>query len=57
MRYAVAKGIVLLLGLVVLSSCSKETSPEIKWASSLEVAFQTASEKSQPIIAEFWSDG
>jgi thioredoxin-related protein len=47
---------VLFLGLVVLSSCVKQAPPEIKWASSLEDAFKTASEKDQPIIAEFWSD-
>ena len=57
MRHAVQGVIVLLLGLVVLSSCSKKTSTEIEWVSSLEDAYQLAVEKDQPIIAEFWSDG
>jgi len=57
MRHAVQMGIVMFLGFVVLSSCAEQAPPEIKWASSLEDAFQLASEKNQPIIAEFWSDG
>jgi tetratricopeptide (TPR) repeat protein len=57
MKYAVKRGMLLLLGLVILSSCSeKETATEIQWASSLQEAFQLAEEKSQPIIAEFWMD-
>jgi len=57
MRYAVRCGIAFFLGLVIFSSCAQQAPTEIKWASSLEDAFQLASEKNQPIIAEFWSDG
>ena len=57
MRQAVLRGMVLLLGLVLLSSCAKEAPQEIEWASSLDDAFGLAAEKSQPIVAEFWSDG
>lgn len=56
MRHAVQMGIVMFLGFVVLSSCAEQAPPDIQWASSLEDAFQLASEKNQPIIAEFWSD-
>ena len=56
MRYVVRGGIVFFLGLVVLSSCAEQAPPEIKWAFSLEDALKIASEKDQPIIAEFWSD-
>jgi hypothetical protein len=48
----------LLLGLAVLVSCAQQApAPEIVWAASLEDAFQSAIEKDQPILAEFWSDG
>lgn len=58
MRCAVYGGVVFLLGLVMLASCAQEgPMPEIKWAASLEDAFQLAIEKNQPILAEFWSDG
>jgi thioredoxin-related protein len=56
MKQVVCRGIVLLLGLVILNSCAQKTPNEIKWASSLEDAFKIASEKDQPIIAEFWSE-
>lgn len=57
MRYTIFGIMVLFLGLVVLSSCAQKATSEIEWASSLEEAFQLASENDQPIIAEFWSDG
>lgn len=57
MRQAVLTGMVLLLGLVLLSSCAKEAPQEIEWASSLDDAFGLAAERNQPIVAEFWSDG
>ncbi|NIN01280.1 MAG: hypothetical protein GTO24_25270 [candidate division Zixibacteria bacterium] len=57
MRQAVLRGMVLLLGLVLLSSCAKETPQEIEWASSLDDAFGLAAERNQPIVAELWSDG
>lgn len=56
MRHAVQRGIILLLGFVILSSCSKKTSTGIEWVSTLEDAYQLATEKNQPIIVEFWSD-
>lgn len=56
MRHAVQMGIVMFLGLVVLSSCAEQAPPDIQWAFSLEDAFKIAAEKDQPIIAEFWSD-
>ena len=56
MRYTVFEIMVLFLGLVVLSSCTQKATSEIEWASSLEEAFQLASENDQPIIAEFWSE-
>jgi hypothetical protein len=57
MRHLLASAIVVF-GLVLLSSCGEQApTTEINWASSLEDAFQLASEKDQSIIAEFWSDG
>lgn len=57
MRYILCGGIVLFLGLMILSSCAKQAPDEISWASSLEDAFQFALERDQPLVAEFWSDG
>ncbi len=56
MRYIVCGGVVLFLGFMILSSCAKQAPDEISWASSLENAFQIASEKDQPVIVEFWSE-
>jgi thioredoxin-related protein len=57
MKYPVQRGMLLLLGLVILSSCSKkEIATEIQWAPSLQEAFQLAEEKNQPIVVDFWMD-
>ena len=57
MRSLLASAIIVL-GLVLLSSCGQQApTTQIDWASSLEDAFGLASQKDQPIIAEFWSDG
>ncbi len=48
---------VVLLGLLILSSCGEKAPTEINWASSLEEALQLAPEKNQFIVAEFWRDG
>lgn len=48
---------VVLLGLLILSSCGEKAPTEINWASSLEEASQLAPEKNQFIVAEFWRDG
>ena len=57
MRHAIGLGLVLLLGMAILVSCSKKAPNKIEWAVSLEDALKIASEKDKPIIAEFWSDG
>jgi len=57
MRHAIGVGLVLLLGMAILVSCSKKAPNKIEWAVSLEDALKIASEKDKPIIAEFWSDG
>ncbi len=57
MKYVVWGTVALFLGILTLWSCAKEKAPhQISWASSLEDAFQTASEKAQPVLAEFWSE-
>jgi ABC-type Na+ efflux pump permease subunit len=48
---------VLLLGLVVWSTCAKKAPTKIEWAASLEDALKMAVEKNTPIIADFWSEG
>jgi tetratricopeptide (TPR) repeat protein len=57
MKYIIWRGLIMSLGLVILNSCAKQAPPEIKWASSLDEALTTASEKNKPLIADFWSDG
>jgi ABC-type Na+ efflux pump permease subunit len=48
---------VLLLGLVVWSTCAKKAPTKIEWAVSLEDALKMAAEKNTPVIADFWSEG
>jgi ABC-type Na+ efflux pump permease subunit len=48
---------VLLLGLVVWSTCTKKMPVKIEWAASLDDALKTAGEKNEPVVAEFWSEG
>jgi len=57
MKYLLRGVLVMVAGLVIWSSCGQKAPTEIKWASSLDEAFQLASKESHPIIAEFWSDG
>lgn len=48
---------VLLLGLVVWSTCAKKAPTKIEWAASLEDALKVAPGKNEPVVAEFWSEG
>ena len=57
MKTTIRAGMILLLGLLILSFCAKKAPNKIEWAISLEDALKIASEKDKPIIAEFWSDG
>ncbi len=47
----------MILGLLALSSCSHQAATEIEFAPSLEEALRLASERNQPIVADFWRDG
>lgn len=57
MKSAISVWLVVLLGLMILFSCTKKAPQKIEWAVSLENALKIASEKNQNVIAEFWSDG
>jgi hypothetical protein len=57
MKKIILSGMFLLLVFAVLNSCTKKVPVKIQWAASLEDALKMASEKDQPIIADFWSDG
>jgi len=57
MRYTGFQVSFVFLVLAILASCAKEVPQKITWVSSLDEAFKVASEKNQPIVAEFWSAG
>ncbi len=57
MKKIILAGVVLILGFVILNSCTRKAPVKIEWAASLQDALKIASEKDKPIIADFWSDG
>lgn len=57
MKHFLRAGSVVILGLIIWSSCGQEAPTQIQWAASLDEAYQMASERNLPIVADFWRDG
>lgn len=57
MRGKALWGVILFLGVLLLSSCVKKMPEKIEWSPSLEDALKIAQDQDKHIIADFWSDG